>query len=221
MIKWTSQFQSLPFYHNFDTIFIYFVFNWDFVEFDEKYEKLLKVISKNKLYLVVLSLKKRSMKFSELMFETKLNPGVVNRNLKTLMDLGVVRKDRDEYSLTRIGERFNLITEDLMNILDKFFFNCWEYKNCGREPGGDRVEELGICSAATEKRLDGVHGGKNAGRSCWVVAGTFSDKTNCYFTSEYKSCEECDFYRFVKHLEPEFNSIGRLSERLRSKDVIL
>ncbi len=50
--------------------------------------------------------------------------------------------------------------------------NCWEMKNCGREPGGAHANNLGICSATVETRLDGIHDGRNAGRSCWVVAGT-------------------------------------------------
>jgi len=40
--------------------------------------------------------------------------------------------------------------------------NCWEFKQCGREPGGLLSDELGVCPASTETRLDGVHGGKNA-----------------------------------------------------------
>lgn len=30
--------------------------------------------------------------------------------------------------------------------------NCWEYFKCGREPGGSKVDELGVCPAATEER---------------------------------------------------------------------
>jgi hypothetical protein len=45
--------------------------------------------------------------------------------------------------------------------------NCWEFKNCGRESGGAKVDELGICPAKNKKRTDGVYSGKNGGRSCW------------------------------------------------------
>ena len=27
--------------------------------------------------------------------------------------------------------------------------NCWEVKKCGREPGGAKVAELGVCPAST------------------------------------------------------------------------
>jgi len=32
--------------------------------------------------------------------------------------------------------------------------NCWEYKKCGREPGGIKVHELGVCPATVEEGLD-------------------------------------------------------------------
>lgn len=47
--------------------------------------------------------------------------------------------------------------------------NCWEFKNCGREFGGIKARELGVCPASTDERLNGIHNGENAGRSCWVV----------------------------------------------------
>ena len=41
--------------------------------------------------------------------------------------------------------------------------NCWEFKKCCREQNGSQIDELGVCPVFEEKRLDGVHGGKNAG----------------------------------------------------------
>ncbi|MGE5174112.1 MAG: two-CW domain-containing protein, partial [Betaproteobacteria bacterium] len=26
--------------------------------------------------------------------------------------------------------------------------NCWEHKKCGRQPGGHKVAELGVCPSA-------------------------------------------------------------------------
>ncbi len=51
--------------------------------------------------------------------------------------------------------------------------NCWEMKKCGREPGGVKTPELGLCPASTDKTADGLNGGKNGGRICWAVTGTF------------------------------------------------
>ena len=50
--------------------------------------------------------------------------------------------------------------------------NCWEFKSCGRQPGGAKTAELGLCPAATEPRLNGVNSGRNGGRSCWAMTGT-------------------------------------------------
>ena len=80
--------------------------------------------------------------------------------------------------------------------------NCWEFKNCGRELNGAKVEELGICPSSTEEVLDGVHGGMNAGRACWVVAGTISQsRPQGIFAMEHNNCLECDFYNSVREAE--------------------
>lgn len=77
--------------------------------------------------------------------------------------------------------------------------NCWEYKQCGREPNGGNVGKLGVCPAATEKRLHDVHEGINAGRSCWVVAGTYCQgKVQGIFAQKITTCKECDFYKKVQ-----------------------
>ena len=77
--------------------------------------------------------------------------------------------------------------------------NCWEAKQCGREPGGSREKDMGICPAAVEARLDGTHGGKNAGRSCWAIAGTLCEgRVQGTFAQKYKNCENCNFYIQVK-----------------------
>ena len=77
--------------------------------------------------------------------------------------------------------------------------NCWEYEKCGREPYGKNVKTMGVCPAATEAKLDGVHGGKNAGRACWVVAGTLCDgKVQGIFAQKYSTCRDCDFYQKVQ-----------------------
>ena len=50
--------------------------------------------------------------------------------------------------------------------------NCWEFKKCGREEGGSKAKELGVCPTFTETKYNGQHSGKNAGRCCWIVAET-------------------------------------------------
>lgn len=80
--------------------------------------------------------------------------------------------------------------------------NCWEFKKCGREPGGANVERLGVCSVTTETDLDGTNGGKNAGRACWVVISDF-------YYKDPKECYECDFYKLVMDERKRFYSNSR------------
>ena len=76
--------------------------------------------------------------------------------------------------------------------------NCWEFKKCGREPGGAKVSELGVCPAATEKKVNLVHNGKNAGRVCWMVAGTLcGGKVQGTFAAKFSNCMNCEFYQLV------------------------
>ncbi len=84
--------------------------------------------------------------------------------------------------------------------------NCWEFKKCGRQPQGAKVSELGLCPASVEGRLDGAHDGTNAGRSCWVVSGTFcKGEVQGTFAQKFRNCEICDFYAAVKSEEyPRF-----------------
>lgn len=80
--------------------------------------------------------------------------------------------------------------------------NCWQYKKCGREVGGLNVRELGTCPTASTRELDGTHGGENAGRACWIVAGTLcGGKVQGTFAAKYSNCETCDFYQLVKKEE--------------------
>lgn len=73
--------------------------------------------------------------------------------------------------------------------------NCWEFKDCGRGPGSNGD----ACPAGKEKRLDGVHDGKNGGRACWAIAGTFcGGEVQGTFARKFDTCEKCEFYRAVK-----------------------
>lgn len=98
--------------------------------------------------------------------------------------------------------------------------NCWEVKKCGRQPGGEHEKDLGICPATIETRLDGTHGGKNAGRACWVVAGTFcGGKVQGTFAQKYKNCEVCEFYQSVRKEEgPNYEISIFLLNKLRESN---
>jgi len=77
--------------------------------------------------------------------------------------------------------------------------NCWEYFHCGREPGGDREHELGVCPAAAHRPSDGMNRGVNAGRACWKIAGTFCfDQVQGSFAQKAATCLACDFFSAVR-----------------------
>jgi hypothetical protein len=95
--------------------------------------------------------------------------------------------------------------------------NCWEFKKCGRQPGGAHVRDLGICPVTQEARLDGVHGGSYAGRACWVIAGSLCDgELQGTFAEKFRNCEQCDFYQAVRDEEyPNFTLSGVLLNKIR------
>lgn len=92
--------------------------------------------------------------------------------------------------------------------------NCWEFSKCGREPNGEKTAELGVCPAATETRLNNLHGGSNGGRTCWILAGTLcKGEIQGNFVNKHASCSQCDFYKSV---EKEEGSLFIMSATLLS-----
>jgi hypothetical protein len=83
--------------------------------------------------------------------------------------------------------------------------NCWEYRKCGREPGGKNVAEKCVCPAAIEKRYNGVNNGKKGGRFCWVVAGTYcKGKVQGAYAQKLEDCIRCPFYKEVERQEGRY-----------------
>ncbi len=63
--------------------------------------------------------------------------------------------------------------------------NCWDVKQCGRIPGGDKVDELGVCPAYP-----------NGGKICWRIAGTFcGGNVQGSAAKKLSSCTKCEFYK--------------------------
>jgi hypothetical protein len=98
--------------------------------------------------------------------------------------------------------------------------NCWEFKKCGREPGGAKVAELGVCPAATDNRLNEIHEGHNSGRTCWVINGTYcKGEIQGVFAKKFGNCMNCDFYKQVQQEEyPKFQLTPMLLRMLEEKD---
>lgn len=84
--------------------------------------------------------------------------------------------------------------------------NCWEYKECGREPGGEKAGEFGVCPAASDTSFDGINTGRCAGRFCWAVAGTFcGGNVQGTFAEKRDSCLSCNFFNRVQAEEGTAN----------------
>jgi hypothetical protein len=68
--------------------------------------------------------------------------------------------------------------------------NCWEFMKCGREAGGLKVHELGVCEAYP-----------NYGKQCAGIAGTLCEgKVQGTFAMKIFDCVKCDFYK-SKHYQ--------------------
>lgn len=88
--------------------------------------------------------------------------------------------------------------------------NCWEHKQCGRQPGGEKAHELGICPAATEIKVHGLNGGINGGRACWAVQKTLcGDTIQGGLAEKLSGCLKCDFYSTVRDQEGSGFSTSR------------
>lgn len=69
-------------------------------------------------------------------------------------------------------------------MTNKEKLNCWEFKACGREKGGSKADELGICPAYP-----------SSGRKCARVAITLCDGImHNGFAMKLKDCIHCEFY---------------------------
>jgi methyl-accepting chemotaxis protein len=76
--------------------------------------------------------------------------------------------------------------------------NCWEFKGCGREKGGAKAAERGVCPAWPDQ-----------GRSCAMVDGTFCDgKVQGDFASKVGGCATCDFFKSPHHQRGQHMQAG-------------
>jgi len=69
---------------------------------------------------------------------------------------------------------------------------------CGR----DGANNPNICPAVTEKKAHAVNRGKNGGRVCWAVAGTYcAGKVQGTYAEKVLICSDCDFRKKVQEEE--------------------
>ncbi len=77
--------------------------------------EILKTLSYVGTMDVLFTICKGKTKFTDIMFETELNPGILNRLLKTLLSADILMKDRDGYHMSERGATIVLYT---LRILD-------------------------------------------------------------------------------------------------------
>lgn len=99
--------------------------------------------------------------------------------------------------------------------------NCWEFRCCGRQPGGGNVKKYGLCPASTLTAVNGINGGINGGRACWALTGTMSgpaEKVQGLFACTISSCYACKFYEQVMYEEDEhFQGTAEIVRILRER----
>ncbi|MDK2795418.1 MAG: hypothetical protein PWQ58_617 [Archaeoglobaceae archaeon] len=79
--------------------------------------EILKVISRRGVADLLNSLKAGPKKFSHLMFDTRLNPSIIDRHLKSLIKLGLVSKDNENYCLTERGKSVLKVVDELFRVI--------------------------------------------------------------------------------------------------------
>ncbi|WP_424356810.1 winged helix-turn-helix transcriptional regulator [Methanocella sp. MCL-LM] len=80
--------------------------------------EILKTISYAGTMEVLASVGKGPKRFSDIMFETKLNPGILNRVLKTLMTNGILEKCQNDegYKLTEKGVKVSMYILKILEV---------------------------------------------------------------------------------------------------------
>ena len=90
--------------------------------------------------------------------------------------------------------------------------NCWEFTKCGKEPGGHNVSSLGECPASTFEWANGFLGGKNGGRGCTYISGTFCEgQIQGTFEKKEKNCSQCEFYKYLRSEHGSEFSVNRFN----------
>ena len=76
--------------------------------------------------------------------------------------------------------------------------NCWEFMKCGKGPDTAGSNGHDICSVASAVIADGLNGGDNGGRICWVIAENyFKGSIHCSEKRIIHSCYACEFRYLV------------------------
>jgi len=89
--------------------------------------------------------------------------------------------------------------------------NCWDVKKCCNETGNKK-----ICSVKKESIANGLNGGINGGRICWVIMDSHCKQ------KARTACFQCEFHYKVKAEEGllnNCNAIGTYLGRLETNNL--
>jgi len=76
--------------------------------------------------------------------------------------------------------------------------NCWEFMKCGKGPDSAINNGADICPVASAVIADGLNGGENGGRICWIISENyFKNKIQCSENKVSHSCYACEFRYLV------------------------
>lgn len=99
--------------------------------------------------------------------------------------------------------------------------NCWEFMKCGREIGGNNADTRGVCPIAAETVANGLNGGINGGRLCWVIVeNNYKDRVKCSDIHRGEFCFQCEFRYKVKMQEGLLNICNATGRFLALSDYI-
>lgn len=88
---------------------------------------------------------------------------------------------------------------------------------CGRGPNGDKKDKCSVCPVTTEILADGLNGGVNGGRMCWVIVDNCpGDENDSSRTQEKSFCFQCEFRYKVMAEEGLLNSCTAIGSYLTS-----
>ena len=76
--------------------------------------------------------------------------------------------------------------------------NCWDFQGCDKHITSEHENELRSCPAFLETQLNGINGGKNGGRACWVIPDTLCFvRIRRTLIPKHLSCMLCNFKKNV------------------------
>lgn len=99
--------------------------------------------------------------------------------------------------------------------------NCWEFRNCGMEPGGIFAEIYGPCPVPRMMKHDGVNGGRGAGRNCWTIMNSTTQKSPNIYRNNRLSCYHCPFFKRVQSEEGLKVTIDTTGKSIKNSKAIL